>query len=83
MTNSFFNFNEAADFASQLQDSYESVNRSFDRREELERKNDAVRIQEAGMPIKMIESLAEFSATAAKLSKGIKDKQYEDLDAGE
>ena len=38
MTNSFFNFNEAADFASQLQDSYESVNRSFDRREELEQK---------------------------------------------
>ena len=67
MTNSFFNFNEAADFASQLQDSYESVNRSFDRREQLEQKNDAVRIQEAGMPIKMIEAAAEFSATAAKL----------------
>ena len=83
MTNSFFNFNEAADFASQLQDSYESVNRSFDRREELERQNDAVRIQEAGMPIKMIKGLAEFSATAAKLYKGIQDKRYEDLDAGE
>ena len=83
MTNSFFNFNEAADFASQLQESYESVNRSFDRREELERQNDAVRIQEAGMPIKMIAAAAEFSSTAAKLYKGIVDKRFEKLEDGD
>ena len=39
MTNSFFNFTEAPDFAAAIGATYESVNTSYDRREELEKLN--------------------------------------------
>ena len=40
MNNSFFNFNEAPDWASAIAQTYESFNASQDRAEELEKKND-------------------------------------------
>ena len=54
MTNSFFNFTEAPDFASAIGATYESVNASYDRREELERENDKVREKNAELPLKII-----------------------------
>ena len=53
MTNSFFNFTEAVDFASVLQDSYDDINRGYERREQLERENDRTREINAAMPMKM------------------------------
>jgi hypothetical protein len=79
MTNSFFNFNEAADFASQLQDSYDDLNRSYDRREQLERDNDRTREINAAMPMKMIESLADFSISVKKASDARKEKEWENF----
>ena len=76
MTNSFFNFTEAADFASQLQDSYDQINRGYDRREQLEQENDRTREINAAMPMKMIESLADFSITVKKASDKMKEDRY-------
>ena len=64
MTNSFFNYIESPDYASTLEDSYRSLNESFDRAEGLERENDKTREINAAMPMKMIEALADFSITA-------------------
>ena len=83
MTNSFFNFTEAADFASQLQDSYDQINRGYDRREQLERENDRTREINAAMPMKMIESLADFSISVKKASDKMKEERYKKLDRQE
>ena len=83
MTNSFFNFTEAADFASQLQDSYDQINRGYDRREQLEQENDRTREINAAMPMKMIESLADFSITVKKASDKMKENRYQKLEEGE
>ena len=80
MTNSFFNFTEAADFASQLQDSYDQINRGYDRREQLEQENDRTREINAAMPMKMIESLADFSITVKKASDKMKENRYKKLE---
>ena len=83
MTNSFFNFTEAVDFASVLQDSYDDINRGYERREQLERENDRTREINAAMPMKMIESLADFSISVKKASDKMKEKRYEKLEEGE
>ena len=80
MTNSFFNFTEAADFASQLQDSYDQINRGYDRREQLEQENDRTREINAAMPMKIVDSLAEFSLTLKKASDKKKEERYQKLE---
>lgn len=80
MTNSFFYFQEAADYASELQRSYDQINRGYERREQLERENDRIREINAAMPMQMIESLADFSITMKKANDARLDKQYEDLE---
>ena len=75
MTNSFFNFTEAPDFASALADTYTSVNQSYDRREQLERENDATRLKNAAMPLQMIKALADFAPKAKALADGIKARE--------
>ncbi len=79
MTNSFFNFTEAPDFASAIGATYESVNSSYDRREELERENDETRLKNAEMPLKMIKELIEFAPTAKKMADGINEKRRQNL----
>jgi hypothetical protein len=79
MTNSFFNFTEAPDFASAIGATYESVNTSYDRREELERENDETRLKNAEMPLKMIKELIEFAPTAKKMADGLNEKRRQNL----
>ena len=79
MTNSFFNFEEAPDFASAIAGTYDSVNTSYDRREELERENDETRLKNAEMPLKMIKELVEFAPTAKKMADGINEKRRQSL----
>ncbi len=69
MTNSFFNFTEAPDFGSILEESYRDVNAAFDRNEQLERENDRTREINAAMPMKTIMALADFSLTAKNLAE--------------
>ena len=83
MSNSFFNFNEAPDWASAIAQTYESFNASQDRAEELEKQNDKRRIENAGMPLKITKELLELSPTLKKISDGLKDRAEEKaLDAG-
>ena len=76
MTNSFFNFTEAPDFASAIADTYDSVNQSFDRAEQLERENDRTREINAAMPLKMIKALADFAPTAKKIADQMAMERY-------
>ena len=46
MSNSFFNFEEAPDYASQIGSTYTSLNASFDRAEALERRDEAHELAE-------------------------------------
>ena len=69
MSNSFFNFGEAVDFGEQLKKGYDSVNKSYDRREDLEQENDATRLLNAGMPLKIFNELAEILIKRLKLEK--------------
>ena len=68
MTNSFFNFEEAPDYASQIGSTYTSLNDSFDRAEQLERENDRTREINAAMPMKTIMALADFAPTLKKVA---------------
>jgi len=68
-------FNQSPDWASILQDSYQQINTSADRNENLERQNDQTRIQEAGVPMQMLKSIAEFSATAKQFSNALEEKK--------
>tara|TARA_B100000287_G_scaffold252162_1_gene236923 strand:+ start:672 stop:3248 length:2577 start_codon:yes stop_codon:yes gene_type:complete len=85
---SFFNFREAADYASPLEETYKSVNISYDRREELEQENDKTREKNAKMPLKVAEKLMEFAPSAKKMVDGINEnrrqrllsKGYQDID---
>ena len=79
MTDSFFNFTEAPDFATAIGATYESVNESYDRREELERINDKVREKNAEIPLKIIESLIDFAPSAKKMADGINEKRRQNL----
>ena len=71
MTNSFFNFTEAPDFASAIAGTYSSVNESYDRREQLERENDKTRERNAEMPLEVIKALIEFSPKAKQIADGL------------
>ena len=53
MSSSFL-FNQSPDWAKIIGDSYASVNASEEYNESLERENDKRRIENAGMPLKMI-----------------------------
>ena len=79
MTNSFFNFEEAPDYASQIGSTYTSLNASFDRAEALERENDRTREINAAMPLKMLKGLIEFSPKAAKMYEGVAEKRRDFL----
>ena len=83
MSNSFFNFNEAPDWASAIAQTYESFNASQDRAEALEKENDKVRIENAALPLKITKELLELSPTLKKISEGLKDRAEEKaLEAG-
>ena len=79
MTNSF---RPAPDFASVLSQSFQGLNESLSRQEAMERENDRRRLQNASMPLKMFEALADFSATAAKAVKAQRDATIAKVDSG-
>ncbi len=79
MTDSFFNFQESPDFASAIGATYESVNASYDRREELERENDKTRIKNAENQVKLITELIDFAPTAKKMVDGINENRRQRL----
>ena len=68
-------FEEIPDYASILEKSYQSVNQSYREREEAERRNDERRIKNAGMPLKMLEAIAQFAPKAKELADGLKEQQ--------
>ena len=68
----FFNFTEAPDFAALLGASYKGVNASFDRAEELERQNDAVREKNAELPFEITKELIALSPTLSSFSPSLK-----------
>ena len=57
-------FNQAPDYASELEKSFEAYNASLNRNEALARQNDQRRIQSAGNFVKTVQGLANFSVTA-------------------
>tara|TARA_Y100001963_G_scaffold153113_1_gene239200 strand:- start:7434 stop:9551 length:2118 start_codon:yes stop_codon:yes gene_type:complete len=73
-------FNEAPDYASILERDYNKINRGFDRREQAERANDQRRIQNAGVPLDLIQGIAQFSATAKQLKDKLDQKKIEDAE---
>ena len=75
----FFNFTEAPDFSALLGERYKGVNASFDRAEELERQNDAVREKNAELPFKITKELIDLSPTLAKTFEGINEARRERL----
>ena len=76
MSSSFL-FNQSPDWARIIGSSYASVNASEEANEQLERQNDQTRIQEAGVPMEMLKSIAEFSATAKKFANAVDEKRTE------
>ena len=72
-----FEFTESADFAAALGLTYDPVNRSYDRREELEQENDKTRLANAEMPIKVIKELIDFSPKAKKMYEGLQDNAFD------
>ena len=72
-----FEFTESADFAAALGLTYDSVNKSYDRREELEQENDKTRLKNAEMPVKLIKELIDFSPKAKKMFDGIQDNAFD------
>ena len=79
MTNSFFNFTESPDYGTTLAQSYESVNQSYDRREELERENDATRLKNAETLEKLPGEIIESLPTVKKAVDAINKKRREAL----
>ncbi len=72
-----FEFTESADFAAALGLTYDPVNRSYDRREELEQENDKTRLANAEMPVKVIKELIDFSPKAKKMYEGLQDNAFD------
>ena len=72
-----FEFTESADFAAALGLTYDSVNKSYDRREELEQENDKTRLKNAEMPVKLIKELIDFSPKAKQMYEGIQDNAFD------
>lgn len=72
-----FEFTESADFAAALGLTYDPVNKSYDRREELEQENDKTRLANAEMPVKLIKELIDFSPKVKKMYEGIQDNAFD------
>ena len=72
-----FEFTESADFAAALGLTYDPVNKSYDRREELEQENDKTRLKNAEMPVKLIKELIDFSPKAKQMYEGIQDNAFD------
>ena len=72
-----FDFNEAPDYASILEDSFAKANRGFERREAAERENDKRRIENAGMSIELIKDVLAFAPKAKGLADQLKLQQQE------
>ena len=72
-----FEFTESPDFAAALGLTYDPVNRSYDRREELEQENDKTRLANAEMPLKVIKELIDFSPKAKKMYEGLQDNAFD------
>ena len=68
-----FTFTEAPDFAAALGLNYDPVNKSFERREELERENDETRERNAELPLELAKEIIDFSPKAAKMVEGINE----------
>ena len=68
-------FNEVPDYASILENSYQGVNKSYQEREEAERRNDETRIKNAGIPIELLEAIGKFAPTAGKMVGQLKVQQ--------
>jgi hypothetical protein len=89
MSNSYFNFEEAPDFASALRRGFDRFNQSADRAEALERENDRRREQNAAMPLELAKALIDFAPTDKKMVEGINkrnfksnlEKGYQDADS--
>ena len=67
-------FEEAPDYASILEREYQKINKGFERRESAEQANDKRRIQNAGVPLQLIEQLGAFSQTAFQAAKVAKQQ---------
>jgi len=67
-------FEEAPDYASILEREYQKINQGFERRESAERANDQRRIQNAGVPLKLVEQLGAFSPIAFKAAQVAKQQ---------
>ena len=76
MSNSYFNFVESADYSTALRDGFNTFNASADRAEQLERLNDETREENAGVPLKLLESIIEFSPKAAAMAEGLREKRF-------
>jgi len=76
MSNSYFNFVEAPDYSTALRDGFNTFNASADRAEQLERLNDETREKNAGVPLKVLESIIEFSPKAAAMAEGLREKRF-------
>ena len=82
MTNSFFNFTQAGDFAAALAQSYAPVNESYDRRDQLEKENDKTREKNAAQNFELFKQIAKLSSTAAKAVNDHQDTVYEQMQLG-
>lgn len=67
-------FEEAPDYASILEREYQKINKGFERRESAEQANDTRRIQNAGVPLQLVEQLGAFSQTAFKAAQVAKQQ---------
>ena len=67
-------FEEAPDYASILEREYQKINKGFERRESAEQANDKRRIQNAGVPLQLVEQLGAFSQTAFKAAQVAKQQ---------
>ena len=76
MSNSYFNFEEAPDFASALRRGFDRFNQSADRAEALERENDRRREANAAMPLELAKALIDFAPTAKKMVEGINERNF-------
>lgn len=76
MSNSYFNFVEAPDYSTALRDGFNTFNASADRAEQLERLNDETREKNAGVPLKLLQSIIEFSPKAAAMAEGLREKRF-------
>ena len=77
MSNSYFNFEEAPDFASALRRGFDRFNQSADRAEALERENDRRREQNAAMPLKLAKALIDFSPKAKAMVEGLQERSFD------